>query len=413
MSFSPHLGMQHSFPTVRVGSGANSMPTGSYGNHSSPCQLGSGTLLRPHHSGCSSRSPPMSGKKSAKRAAVMTSISAIDTASTKLSIPITAVEPTLAFEDDGLVPGLCRLYLEGRCRQADRCFQVHANPSVVEQLRQEAFNKPSCCPVHGAKCSFEGLPLGLAIIIDPPREKDSAAMGETHVEVESGSATGSPFDGEATTASTGGTLSSGPNANSAQQNAAIALHYICPTRFLWSRYEENVGMLLHIPKSKICREHRKGLCRFGNECSFLHLCRQIPLTGGEDDSASHNRTQLRHTSTQGSMPDYAPNAPSFATGNVCVYPQAHSQSNSQANVHHLPGSIFASQSGSYVGSSFGNSQANSRQHLSRPPGTSGSSGGDPQPLLRPLGGARNSHSSLTGRGSFSHNPYAEASSFQG
>ncbi|KAG5479174.1 hypothetical protein LSCM4_01763 [Leishmania orientalis] len=410
MSYQQHFGMSASVPTVRVGSAANSMATESYGNGISACSLGPGPLLRPRQGSRARRSPLNSGQRSCKRLVGATSIFAIDTASTKLSIPITAVEPTLAFEDDGLVPGLCRLYMEGRCRQSDRCFQVHANPSVVEQLRLEAFNTPSCCPAHGAKCNMEGFPLGLVIIIDHPREKESAMVIECNVERESGSAAGSLSNGESNMAATGGDGFSGHNVNGAEQNVAIALHNVCPTRFLWSRYEENGGMRLHVPKSKICREHRKGLCRFGNECSFLHLCRQIPFAG-EDELSGHIRTQSRHALLQGSMPEFSFHAPSFAIANGSLSHPAHSHSNSHANLHHLQGSVLVSQSGSYIDGSLGNSQANSRQHLSRCPAAS-ESYGDHQPLLRPLRVMQNSHSGIATRGSFSHNPYAEASSFQ-
>ncbi|CAJ1988713.1 Zinc finger C-x8-C-x5-C-x3-H type (and similar) [Leishmania donovani] len=409
MSYSPHFGSHSSLPTVRVGSAANSMPAGLYGSRNMACSLESGTLLRPRQSDRASRSPLICSQRLGKYIAGMSSISAIDTASTKLSIPINAVEPTLAFEDDGLVPGLCRLFMEGRCRQGDRCFQVHANPSVVEQLRHEAFKTPSCCPAHGAKCNMEGFPLGLAVIIDPPREKESTAMVEAHAERENGSAAASLSNGETNMAATGGDAYSGHSINNREQ-MPIALHNVCPTRFLWSRYEENGGMLLHMPKSKICREHRKGLCRFGNECSFLHVCRQIPIVSGDEELLSHSRTPLRHSAVQGSMQDFS-HPPSFTTASGSLCHHAHSQSHSQANLQPFQGSTVMSQNGSYMDGSLGNSQTSSRPHLSRAPTGSESYGGH-QPLLRPLGGVQNSHSSVAARGSFSHNPYAEASSFQ-
>ncbi|CAM45060.1 conserved hypothetical protein [Leishmania braziliensis MHOM/BR/75/M2904] len=338
-------------------------------------------------------------------------ISAIDTASTKLNIPMTAVEPTLAFEDDGLVPGVCRLYMEGRCRQGDRCFQVHADPSVVQQLRRVALNTPSCCPAHGAKCNMEGFPLGLVVVIDPPREKEVGLAVEAKVERESGCAAVSPSSGELNTTSTGDDAYNGNNVTSTEQRFTIALHNVCPTRYLWSRYEENGGMLLHVPKSKICREHRKGLCRFGNECSFLHLCRQITLGNGEDELFSRSHTPSCNAPMQGSMQDYSRSL-SSATANGSLCHQAHSQSYSTSNPPHFQGSVLVSQSGSYMDCSLGNSQTGSRPHFSRIPATSESYGSH-QPLLRPLGGLPNSQRTIGTRGSFTHNPYAEASSFQG
>ncbi|KAG8344622.1 hypothetical protein TRVL_04541 [Trypanosoma vivax] len=160
----------------------------------------------------------------------MTYIDALDHLSTKLRIPASAVEPTSAMFDDGLVPGVCRLFLEGRCRQGSRCFQVHVNRDVLEVLRKEALETPSCCFFHGAPCNFEGLPLNLRVNV-------------------------------------GGTL--------------VGLHSMSPTNYLWGVYTEHGESQLDVPKSCICREHRRGLCRFGEECGFLHICREIVLDGDE------------------------------------------------------------------------------------------------------------------------------------
>lgn len=419
-------GSHSSLPTVRVGSAANSMPTGSYGNPNAASSLGSTTLLRPRQHNARSQQAPLgsAAMKQACRPTGVSFISAIDTASTKLSIPIAAVEPTLAFEDDGLVPGLCRLYLEGRCRQGDRCFQVHADPSVVAQLRNEAYANPSCCPAHGAKCKLEGFPLGLAVIIDPPREREAPSFSDLKGERESASTADSSSNGETSTPANGTELKDGKEKDM-EHKALVMLHNVCPTRYLWSRYEETGNMLIHVPKSKICREHRKGLCRFGDECSFLHLCRQIPLAGNNDDFFSHSHSRTLSRIPQGSVPDFGSHPPSFpvATGSLHHGLHSHSASHSMANsTAHLQSNFLVPQSGSFVGGSFDNHAEGHRT---------------PQPLLRPLGGtattahasapchvhgsmsnagslhASSTHaSSMHARGSFAHNPYAEASSFQ-
>lgn len=177
---------------------------------------------------------------------VINYLEAIDHRSTKLRIPISAIEPTNALEDDGFVPGICRLYLEGRCRQGARCFQVHVSGEVLEELREEAFRTPSCCYRHGAPCNFDGLPLNLTVNV-------------------------------------AGTL--------------IGVHFLCPTNFLWTSYGEHGNNHLVVKRSNVCREHRRGLCRFGEECSFLHICREIPL----DKNEYHNNT----TNTQEFQP-YSP-----------------------------------------------------------------------------------------------------------
>jgi hypothetical protein len=417
-------GTHSSLPSVRVGSAANFLYSSSYGNPNSASSLGSTTLLRPRQS---SRTPlsPLGAtlQKQGRHPAGASFISAIDTASTKLSIPMSAVEPTLAFEDDGLVPGLCRLYLEGRCRQGDRCFQVHADPSVIAQLRNEAFTNPSCCPVHGAKCKLDGFPLGLSVIIDPPREREVLNLADAKGERESASTGDLSSNGETSTPANGPEPKD-TKEKDMEHKAVIMLHNLCPTRYLWSRYEETGGMLIHVPKSKICREHRKGLCRFGDECSFLHLCRQIPLAGNNDDfstnSSCHSRTLSRVP--HGSVPDFGAHQ-SPCVGAYGSLQQPHglpssSASHSMANMNaHYQGSALVPQCSSFVDSSFSGippSMDNNTRDQQQ------------QPLLRPLGGVQTSQtgavghghgslstaSSMHARGSFSHNPYAEASSFQ-
>ncbi|KPI87581.1 hypothetical protein ABL78_3332 [Leptomonas seymouri] len=408
-------GAHLSLPSVRIGSAANSLHASSYGNPNSACSLGSTTLLRPRQSSRGPQSALSASHHSHGRCPTSVSfISAIDTASTKLSIPISAVEPTLAFEDDGLVPGLCRLYLEGRCRQGDRCFQVHADPTVIAQLRNEAYTSPSCCPVHGAKCKLEGFPLGLSVIIDPPREREAPNASDAKGERESASTVGSSSNGDTSTPANG-TESKDMKERDLEHKAMIMLHNVCPTRFLWARYEETGSMLIHVPKSKICREHRKGLCRFGDECSFLHLCRQIPLTGSNEELSSHSRTRER--APHSSMPDFGSHPPSFAAASGSLHQGLHSYpaSHSMNATAQCQNSMLMPQNGSFVGGSFGGNHF-STEHRTR----------DQQPLLRPLGGVQFPQANTTGsgqgnlstassmhaRGSFSHNPYAEVCAFQ-
>lgn len=353
-------------------------------------------------------------------------IYAIDHLSTKLRIPIAAVEPTQALEDDGLVPGLCRLYLEGRCRQGERCYQVHANPTVVEQLRHEAQSAPTCCHIHGAHCNYEGFPLGLTVTIEGPKDREreremreAAALAEAKAEAKT------PASGKEEVGSTGET-SSNSNVGDGQPltirvpdysaprrpptSTIISLHSLCPTSYLWSLYKENGQMHLTARRGKVCREHRRGLCRFGDECSFLHVCREIPLDFVEDNGDS-----MRN----GSLPPHARNASmDFSNGGSPAHSYAggahfHSPQGG-ASSFHARGSSFADGAASSMGGtrlgtvtsvrSFGN--------LANMDGSSSASRG---PLLRPLAGG-NSSGNAAGmpvrQGSFSHNPYAEASSLQ-
>lgn len=383
-----------SLPIVQVGYPASPAAL-SYDFHASSANsLGSLNFLRPRQQRVANcLSPQSNGSLTPKKRC----IPAIDTASTKLLIPITSVEPTLAFQDDGLVPGLCRLYMEGRCRQGDRCFQVHANPTVVEQLRKEAFHKPNCCHVHGATCNYSGFPLGLTVTIEgAPTEKHSAGTpltSEGKSERESGSTAGCSSNGDSTPP-----VSVEAATVTAPSGVTISLHSLCPTRLLWTTYAESGSMHIVVPRSKICREHLKGLCRFGDECSFLHVCREVPLNKNGEESRNTATPMQMGQQYSGSMQDM----------------HGHGWQNTHTNsLHqqHFGQSMLVPQSGSFVENSLGGSFTGGRHHFSSRSFAQNEDGGDRQPLLRPMS-PQASATSLPQRGSFSHNPYAEASSLQ-
>lgn len=317
-------------------------------------------------------------------------LAAIDNLSTKLRIPFSAVEKTLALEDDGLVPGLCRLHMEGRCRQGHQCYQVHASRPVIEQLRQEALRSPSCCHEHGAACNFEGFPLGLTITIEPSHSAIAAVTA-----MESSKAT-QDVGSNADASSSGETGSNGLESPSPRMTL-VSLHRLSPTNCLWSMYKANGNTHLTAPRSRICREHRKGLCRFGDECSFLHICREIqldrppvfvdddpvtPLTrpGRNDRYSSHHGSY--NSATQHAPVKYLLLTPGFPAS----YHLGHSASDS------------------YVGSLGATCVQQSTSQLSNgaQPLTDGGR------LLRPLGSGHSVELPTPHRAnSFSHNPYAD------
>ncbi|ORC87869.1 uncharacterized protein TM35_000191130 [Trypanosoma theileri] len=326
-----------------------------------------------------------------------THVEALDHLSTKLRIPLTAVEPTNAQLDDGLVPGVCRLYLEGRCRQGARCFQVHVQRDVLEALRREALETPSCCHRHGAPCNFEGLPFNLAVNIGP---------------------------------------------------TAVGLHSLCPTNCLWGLYSEHGENELNVPKGRVCREHRRGLCRFGEECGFLHICREIPLEGDEYISATpvpiprvngrggiHNNnsatanTMNNGRSSRNSNCDLTAPCGSHSLhlcgshaeeiNHAAQSFNANSFNAASYNNGHYNGTLNAhyggtNQSSSFLGADSGcgsmGSMARSRQSFSYRMKQMSSEGEGMfrGPLLRPLGAPPAQTSPHYQR----HNPYGDASSFQ-
>lgn len=323
-------------------------------------------------------------------------IYAIDSASTKLKIPLSAVEPTQALDDDGLVPGLCRLFLEGRCRQSQRCFQVHANPSVVEQLREDIRRKPSCCHYHGALCNFEGFPLGLTVTVEGKERGRKNGNGHE---------TPDDYSRSRSFSSTPCVLPSSNNEGDNGTGIVLSLHYLCPTSYLWKQYRENGSMHLTVPAQKVCREHLRGLCRFGDECSFLHGCRQS-LSGIDDTTAKPPRPNI------GSYHFDHSNSPSISFNNnnhaSCSHDRWTKGGNSFSEQNSpllLPGCHRAGNtchhSLNYVEScesSLTSSVHNNLLHH----------GEQKEKLLQPLG--RHTHySTATHSNSFSHNPYVHSS----
>ncbi|KEG05487.1 hypothetical protein DQ04_21431000 [Trypanosoma grayi] len=310
-------------------------------------------------------------------------VEALDHLSTKLKIPASAVEPTNALQDDGLVPGICRLHLEGRCRQGSRCFQVHVHWDVLEALRKEALETPSCCYLHGAPCNYEGLPFNLTVNIG---------------------------------------------------SRSIGLHSLSPTSCLWNAYNEHGENQLTVSKGRVCREHRRGLCRFGEECGFLHICREVPLDGEDYISATPiptPRVNPKAGNTNGSPA--ANNNNGEASGEGCVqraneshaeegYVTAQSFNASSftaasfnggypvgglsalcGNGLHQCGSFLGGESACGSVNSFSRSRQSFSCRMKQMPDGDGTA--YKAPLLRPLGGSQ-ARNSISQR----HNPYADASS---
>lgn len=264
------------YPSRRAA--AEALPnSNSLGNElacSNRSSLDSSSILHPLQGSSSMPQPPSFGSlpRTPCNGVARTHVYAIDQVSTKLKIPMSAVQPTLALEDDGFVPGLCRLFLAGRCRQDANCYQVHADPAVVEQLRVEAFRKPSCCVEHGACCSMKGFPVGLTVTVEPSRK----LTGKPHKDAIEDDLNGPSAD--SSSASNGDSNSVGNEENTAApRGVGLSIHSFSPTSYLWKAYRADGSANLVVSCRKICRMHRQGLCRFGDECNFLHVCRQIPL----------------------------------------------------------------------------------------------------------------------------------------
>jgi hypothetical protein len=157
----------------------------------------------------------------------------VDPASRKLSIPLCYVYDTQGLARIDRVPSLCMLHLQGRCRQAHNCHQLHADVGVVEHLRAEISNRPSCCIEHGdIAVNVEPLPPFGGVVVD------GMVVSEHQVSYTKGLAK---------------TL-----AERAASGAGLASDAKIP-----------------LQKTFVCRLHVSGRCRYAEDCNFLHVCRAL------------------------------------------------------------------------------------------------------------------------------------------
>lgn len=164
----------------------------------------------------------------------------IDPFSKRLFIPTEAMIDTRAMHRKG-VPSLCRVFLDGRCRQGANCFQAHANADVVAALRVAALEEPTCCALHGARSDATDLDPALTLLI---KNDEGDTVLRAHL---------------AETVVTNGLRT----LIAAQANT---VGVVTPTEVV-------------VPTSSLCRLHSgqagAPCCRFEGECNFVHLCREL------------------------------------------------------------------------------------------------------------------------------------------
>jgi len=161
-----------------------------------------------------------------------THMAVVDPFSRKLMIPLAAMQQTRAVLRAG-TPSLCILYLNGRCRQGRECHQVHADPAVIEQLRTEAANDPTCCAEHND-------PYGAKLA----KCLEDTGAPPTHLKVDDV------------------VISFGNVAYTLGIDRHLAsLNGRCPA-------------VVEIPSQQLCRLHAMNRCRFCDDCKFVHICRE-------------------------------------------------------------------------------------------------------------------------------------------
>ncbi|RNF09929.1 uncharacterized protein Tco025E_06882 [Trypanosoma conorhini] len=150
----------------------------------------------------------------------------VDPRRSKLHVPLSAISPTRALEVRAQNPSLCLLFQSGRCRQGANCHQVHVDPEVVERLRRIVDSLPCCCTFHG-DCN-------------------------THC-----------WNAKANA-----------KRNLVISGVVVPLSRVAFTNGL-TRFVTGTAQR-PLSRGVLCRLHGKpGGCRYGADCWYLHVCREI------------------------------------------------------------------------------------------------------------------------------------------
>jgi hypothetical protein len=235
----------------------------------------------------------------------------MDVRTAKLYVPCASVTPTQGSRRRS-VQALCQLYLEGGCRQGMQCHQVHASPDVVRELRVDAMERAPCCMKH------------------TPEECASFARDTLRFVAPVADAMDVDADG-----------------------ARIPLLNFSPTkglakltsRSLTSTQGAGGRAVLRTHASAICTNHRatasgSGLCCFGEECSFLHLCRCLSLRAvagrAQQACAAVGCREVDESFSSAHSQEHSLMLPSFSTSAGDDYASsAASLTASHAHVHHV------------------------------------------------------------------------------
>lgn len=155
-------------------------------------------------------------------------ITVVDPQRRKLQVPLSAIDPTKALHGRLTVPSLCLLFQAGRCRQDANCYQLHADPTVIQALRLEAENQTCCCIRHG-DCNEHLWDF------TPTDTRSVSIAGQF----------------------------------------AIPLTHTAFTTGL-QRVLRDDRASVPVNPSAVCRLHGQcDGCRFGADCKFVHVCRSI------------------------------------------------------------------------------------------------------------------------------------------
>lgn len=223
----------------------------------------------------------------------------VDPVTRKLLIPTQYIFDTRA-QQRGTLPSLCQLFLSGRCRQGQGCYQVHADWEAVQRLRAQVDSLPCCCPDHGDKDHL-GV-MDNAPLRDVLGSGVTATATHNHTARNSAAATATDATATATVTATESNVCARdvvvyvPGC-STYEGSYVPLERISYTVGLRRLLEDQHVLLAspsaHVsllnpetgfPEDKVvadasgatvCRLHAMDRCRYAEECKFLHLCKEL------------------------------------------------------------------------------------------------------------------------------------------
>ncbi|GET88542.1 hypothetical protein, conserved [Leishmania tarentolae] len=235
------------------------------------------------------RAAPAKGRHICYNAEGELCMTVVDPVTRKLLIPTQYIFETRA-QQRGTLPSLCQLFLSGRCRKGQGCYQLHADWEAVQRLRSQVDSLPCCCPTHGDKDHIGALQNALM--------RESVSLGRTHSH-HHGNSDQNDADAAAVANSTvctndvvlyvpGCSFFEGSYAPLDRVSYTIGLRRLLEEqRVVLALPAARISLLNQatgFPEEKIvadasaatvCRLHAMGRCRYAEECKFLHLCKDL------------------------------------------------------------------------------------------------------------------------------------------
>ncbi|AIN98359.1 hypothetical protein LPMP_220650 [Leishmania panamensis] len=255
------------------------------------------------------RTAPTKGRHISYNADGELCMTVVDPVTRKLLIPTQYIFETRA-QQRGTLPSLCQLFLAGRCRKGQGCYQLHADWEAVQRLRSQVDSLPCCCPTHGDKDHIgvlENAPLRESVSLGHPHSHHHANGDQSSADA-AAVAESSIGANDVVLYVPGCSFFEGSYAPLDRVSYTLGLRrlleeqrvVLAPPTARISLLNQSTGfpeekVVADASAATVCRLHAMGRCRYAEECKFLHLCKDLtaadpqltasPTTGGVNGTA--------------------------------------------------------------------------------------------------------------------------------